>query len=63
VRRYATRQLDERPDDVIADPRDAFAQADALGYTSWDHNRRRPHTACRGRPPITRVQHVRGQDT
>ncbi|MGZ6623915.1 MAG: IS481 family transposase, partial [Solirubrobacteraceae bacterium] len=26
------------------------------------YNRRRPHTACGGRPPITRVQHVRGQD-
>jgi transposase InsO family protein/transposase-like protein len=27
------------------------------------YNRRRPHTAARGRPPITRVQHVRGQDS
>ncbi len=27
------------------------------------YNRRRPHTAAGGRPPITRVQHVRGQDT
>ena len=27
------------------------------------YNRRRPHTACGGRPPITRVQHVRGQDS
>jgi transposase InsO family protein len=27
------------------------------------YNRRRPHTACGGRPPITRVQHLRGQDT
>jgi transposase InsO family protein len=26
------------------------------------YNRRRPHTACGGRPPITRVQHLRGQD-
>jgi very-short-patch-repair endonuclease len=35
VRRYATRQVDERPDDVIADLLDAFAQADALGYTRY----------------------------
>jgi hypothetical protein len=34
VRRYATRQLDERPDDVIADLLDALAQADTLGYAS-----------------------------
>jgi transposase InsO family protein len=27
------------------------------------YNRRRPHTACGGRPPITRVQHLRGQDS
>jgi transposase InsO family protein len=27
------------------------------------YNRRRPHTAAGGRPPITRVQHVRGQDS
>ena len=27
------------------------------------YNRRRPHTAAGGRAPITRVQHVRGQDT
>jgi transposase InsO family protein len=27
------------------------------------YNRRRPHSAARGRPPISRVQHVRGQDT
>lgn len=26
------------------------------------YNRRRPHTACDGRPPITRVQHLREQD-
>jgi transposase InsO family protein len=26
------------------------------------YNRRRPHSACGGRPPITRVQHVRGQN-
>jgi transposase InsO family protein len=26
------------------------------------YNRRRPHSAASGRPPITRVQHVRGQD-
>jgi transposase InsO family protein len=26
------------------------------------YNRRRPHTACGGRAPITRVQHLRGQD-
>jgi very-short-patch-repair endonuclease len=34
VRRYGKRQLDERPDDVIADLLDAFAQADTLGYAS-----------------------------
>jgi transposase InsO family protein len=27
------------------------------------YNRRRPHSAAGGRPPITRVQHVREQDT
>jgi len=27
------------------------------------YNRRRPHSACGGRPPITRVQHLREQDT
>jgi transposase InsO family protein len=27
------------------------------------YNRRRPHSAAGGRPPISRVQHVRGQDT
>jgi len=27
------------------------------------YNRRRPHSAAGGRPPITRVQHVRGQDS
>jgi transposase InsO family protein len=27
------------------------------------YNRRRPHSAARGRPPITRVQHLRGQDS
>ena len=27
------------------------------------YNRRRPHTACGGRPPITRVHHLRGQNT
>jgi transposase InsO family protein len=27
------------------------------------YNRRRPHSACGGRPPITRVQHVCGQDS
>jgi transposase InsO family protein len=26
------------------------------------YNRRRPHTAAGGRPPLSRVQHVRGQD-
>jgi very-short-patch-repair endonuclease len=34
TRRYGKRQVDERPDDVIADLLDAFAQADTLGYTS-----------------------------
>jgi transposase InsO family protein len=27
------------------------------------YNRRRPHSACGGRAPITRVHHLRGQDT
>jgi transposase InsO family protein len=27
------------------------------------YNRRRPHSAARGRPPISRVQHVRGQNS
>jgi transposase InsO family protein len=27
------------------------------------YNKRRPHSACGGRPPITRVQHLRGQNT
>lgn len=27
------------------------------------YNRRRPHSACGGRPPITRVHHVRGQNS
>jgi transposase InsO family protein len=27
------------------------------------YNRRRPHSACGGRPPITRVQHLRGQNS
>jgi very-short-patch-repair endonuclease len=34
ARRYGKRQLDERPDDVIADLLDALAHADTLGYTS-----------------------------
>jgi very-short-patch-repair endonuclease len=34
TRRYGKRQLDERPDDVIADLLDAFAQADTLGYAT-----------------------------
>jgi very-short-patch-repair endonuclease len=34
TRRYGTRQVDERPDDVIADLRDAFAEATALGYAA-----------------------------
>jgi very-short-patch-repair endonuclease len=34
ARRYGTRQVGGRPDDVIADLLDAFAQADTLGYTS-----------------------------
>jgi very-short-patch-repair endonuclease len=34
ARRYGKRQLDERPDDVIADLRDAFAEAVALGYAA-----------------------------
>jgi transposase InsO family protein len=33
--------------------------------SSWlrFYNRQRPHSAAGGRPPITRVQHVRGQDS
>src|SRR3954469_13319389 len=27
------------------------------------YNRRRPHSAASGRPPLSRVQHLRGQDT
>jgi len=27
------------------------------------YNRRRPHSACGGRPPLTRVHHLRGQNT
>jgi transposase InsO family protein len=27
------------------------------------YNRRRPHSACGGRPPITRVHHLRGQNS
>ena len=34
TRRYGQRQIDERPDDVIADLLDAFAQADTLGYAA-----------------------------
>jgi very-short-patch-repair endonuclease len=33
-RRYGTRQLDEQPDDVIADLQDAFAQAVQFGYAA-----------------------------
>ena len=35
TRRYGKRQIDERPDDVIADLLDSFAQADALGYAAY----------------------------
>jgi very-short-patch-repair endonuclease len=34
TRRYGKRQIDEQPDDVIADLIDAFAQADTLGYAA-----------------------------
>jgi very-short-patch-repair endonuclease len=34
ARRYGTRQVEDRSDDVIADLRDAFAQAVALGYAA-----------------------------
>jgi very-short-patch-repair endonuclease len=34
TRRYGKRQIDERPDDVVADLRDAFAEAVALGYAA-----------------------------
>jgi very-short-patch-repair endonuclease len=34
TRRYGKRQIDERPDEVLADLRDAFAEAVALGYAA-----------------------------
>ena len=34
TRRYGKRQIDDRPDDVIADLLDAFAQADTLRYVA-----------------------------
>jgi very-short-patch-repair endonuclease len=34
TRRYGKRQIDERPDEVIGDLLDAFAQADTLGYAA-----------------------------
>ena len=34
LRRYGKRQIEERPDDVIADLLDAFARADTLVYTA-----------------------------
>ena len=34
TRRYGKRQIDERPDDVVADLRDAFAEAVVLGYAA-----------------------------
>jgi len=39
------------------------AQARALGgYLRW-YNRRRPHSSLGARPPISRVSHLRGQDS
>jgi very-short-patch-repair endonuclease len=34
ARRYGTRQIDDRPDDVVADLLDAFTQAVTLGYAT-----------------------------
>jgi very-short-patch-repair endonuclease len=34
VRRYGTRQIDDRPDEVVADLLDAFTQAITLGYAT-----------------------------
>ena len=34
TRRYGKRQIEQRPDDVIADLLDAFAHSDALGYAA-----------------------------
>jgi hypothetical protein len=34
ARRYGKRQIEQRPDQVIADLLDAFAQAVKLGYAS-----------------------------
>jgi very-short-patch-repair endonuclease len=35
TRRYGKRQIEQQPDDVIADLLDAFAQADTLGYAAY----------------------------
>ena len=32
------------------------------GYLRW-YNRRRPHSSLGARPPISRVSHLRGQDS
>ena len=41
----------------------SVARARALGgYLRW-YNRRRPHTSLGARPPISRVSHLRGQDS
>jgi transposase InsO family protein len=42
---------------------DSTTRDRALSSFMRFYNRRRPHSAAGGRAPITRVQHVRGQDT
>ena len=42
---------------------DSTTRDRALSSFMRFYNRRRPHTAAGGRPPITRVQQVREQDT
>jgi transposase InsO family protein len=42
---------------------DSTTRDRALASFMRFYNRRRPHTAAGGRPPISRVQHVRGQDS
>jgi transposase InsO family protein len=42
---------------------DSTTRDRALSSFMRFYNRRRPHSAAGGRPPITRVQQVRGQDT
>ena len=39
------------------------ARARALPYWLDHYNQRRPHSSLNGRPPISRVYNLRGQDT